>query len=190
MAEHTARPLVVAVGGVPGSGKTTLARELADTLHVPVLVRDAIKEGLHVTHRSDDPAEVHRFAARAFDLFYASVDLLVHADVSMVIEAAFHRDFAVAEFDSLAKRVDLVAVWCSVPADLARVRYRARAERGERHPAHADLVAADAMDRSDLDWTIYAPPPGSWPLIWVDTTGVRSPTVAVLAAQVLAARSE
>lgn len=116
------RPLTAAVGGIPGSGKTMLARQLGDALPLPVVCRDAIKEGLHVTHRSVDTAEVHRFSDTAFDAFFESVALLVDAGVSLVIEAAFHREYAVESLASLASRSDLVAVWCSVPTDVARTR--------------------------------------------------------------------
>jgi predicted kinase len=164
------RPFVVAVGGVPGSGKTTLAEDLARALHVPVLVRDAIKEGLHVTARSDDPAEVHRFAARAFELFWATVGELSDAGVSLVAEAAFHGDFAAAEFDAVARRTDLLLVWCRVEPSVALARYRARAPW--RHPAHADEESVTRMEHPTFDWSVYDPPAGPWPLVTVDTTGV------------------
>ena len=50
------------------------------------MCRDAIKEGLHVTHASDDPAEVRRFSAAASDVFWSSVGTLVDAEVSLVAE--------------------------------------------------------------------------------------------------------
>jgi predicted kinase len=37
------------ITGAPGSGKTTLGWELSRLLHVPLVSRDAIKTGLHVT---------------------------------------------------------------------------------------------------------------------------------------------
>ena len=56
----TSNPYVVVISAMPGSGKTTLGWEPSRRLHVPVLSRDDIKTGLHVTHRSDDPDEVWR----------------------------------------------------------------------------------------------------------------------------------
>ena len=40
-----ADPLIM-VNGLPGSGKTTLATQLADRLRVPLVSKDAVKEAL------------------------------------------------------------------------------------------------------------------------------------------------
>jgi len=84
------RPLIVVISGMPGSGKTTLARELGDALHLPVVSRDLIKTGMHVTVDSRDPAEIKRFASAAFDLFFATVELLARGGASVIAEGAFH----------------------------------------------------------------------------------------------------
>jgi predicted kinase len=182
------RPLVIAVGGAPGAGKSTLARRLGEVIHVPVLVRDELKEGMHVTARSDDPAEVHRFAEAAYSALWATARDLVRAGVSLIVEAAFHRDRCGDEFATIATRADLVLLWCRADPDVARARYRARAPL--RHPAHADTLMAERMDHPTFDWSVYDPPPGSWTLIPVDTGGAAPvPAVAELAALVLAERT-
>ena len=163
------RPFVIAVGGIPGAGKTTLARRLAAALFVPVLVRDEIKEGMHVTARSVDPAEVRRFSAAAFAAFWSTVDLLVDAGVSLVIEAAFHREHAGADLERLAERADVRLLWCTVDRDVALARYRARAPL--RHPAHDDALMAERMAHPAFDRSTYDPPPGPWPVVAVDTSG-------------------
>jgi predicted kinase len=163
------RPFVIAVGGIPGAGKTTLARRLAEMLHVPVLVRDEIKEGMHVTVGSDDPADVRRFAEAAFTAFWSVAADLVAAGVSLVMEAAFHREFAGAGFERLAHAGDVQLLWCTVDPEIALARYRARAPL--RHPAHADALQSERMAHPAFDRSVYDPPPGPWPLVRVDTGG-------------------
>jgi predicted kinase len=181
------RPFVIAVGGIPGAGKTTLARRLATALYVPLLVRDEIKEGMHITAGSDDPAEVHRFAAAAFEVFWSTARDLVDAGVSLVIEAAFHREYAGAEFERLHHRADLRVVWCHAEPEVALSRYRARAPL--RHPAHADERSAERMSHPAFDRTIYDPPPGPWPLLVVDTSGSEpSPALATVCATLMEGR--
>ncbi len=41
------KPLVIIVNGLPGTGKTTLAKRLAADVHLPVLHRDGIYETLY-----------------------------------------------------------------------------------------------------------------------------------------------
>jgi predicted kinase len=179
---------VIAVGGAPGSGKTTLARKLGADLHVPVLVRDEIKEGMHVTARSVRPEEVHRFAEVAFATFWSTVRDLARAGVSVVAEAAFHRDRAGADLEATAEVADLLLVWCRVEPEVALARYRARAPL--RHPAHADGVMAERMDHPAFDWSVYEPPSGRWPLLTVDTTApTTTPAIADLCGQVDALRT-
>jgi predicted kinase len=183
-----ARPFVVVVGGAPGSGKTTLARALGRSLHVPVLVRDEIKEGMHVTARSHDPAEVKRFAEAAFATFWATVRDLARAGVSVVAEAAFGRDRAGPDFETTARLADLVLVWCRVEHHVSLARYRARAP--VRHPAHADALMAERMDHPAFDWSIYDPPPGPWPRLDVDTASPATvPALPELCGQVLEMRA-
>ena len=149
------RPLVVVLSGAPGSGKTTLARALGDALHLPVVSRDLVKTGMHVTHRADDPADVHRYADDAWDAFWATLDELVDRGVSIVAEAAFHARFAAAPLAALGVRADVVHVAVHVPPPVAAERYAARHAAGLRHPGHGDAGFAAAMTQPDFDWDRY-----------------------------------
>jgi len=83
------RPKCVIVTGRPGAGKTTLSQQLSDLLHMPVLSRDRIKEGFVSTFgiRHDElPADTNR---RVTELFFATAQMLLEAEVSLVVEAAF-----------------------------------------------------------------------------------------------------
>lgn len=77
------------VTGRPGAGKTTLARELSEMLHFPLLSRDQIKEGFVGTFGvSHDklPADTNRMVTEQFS---AIVHMYLKAKISLVAEAAF-----------------------------------------------------------------------------------------------------
>ena len=181
--QPTTRPLVVLVSGMPGSGKTTLARTLGDALHLPVLSRDDIKTGMHVTVSSNDPAEVGRFAEDAFDVFFDVVEHLLMRGVSLVAEAAFHRDRPeqAVELQDLA---DVAHLALRLDTDTAVDRYAQRAARGERHPAHADEQMVELLrSRAEL-YRLDAPEP----VLHVDTTDGYRPTMAAILAFIAGCR--
>jgi predicted kinase len=170
-------PLLIVVGGIPGSGKSTLARALGDALHLPVVHRDAVKTGIHATHRSLDPAEQRRFSDAAFQVAFAATRTLLAGGSSAVLEAAFHRDHSGPPLLALAEGCDVVWIWTGCPPAVALERYRAR----DRHPAHNDAAMAEEMASPTFDWARYDPPPGLEPITWVDTSDGCDPSGAELA---------
>lgn len=132
------KPLLLVVAGPPATGKTSLSRRLGDALALPVVCRDAIKEG--VAHTTG--CVVHSGTAEAaqlFDVFYEVVDKLLDRGVSHIAEAAFRADIAGSELAERQRRAELKLIRCVAPAEVWFERFRARGER----PGHrdADFVA-------------------------------------------------
>ncbi len=77
----------------------------------------------------------------AYALLYMVARRLVDAGVGMVLESNFYRGFSERELAPVVARTRAVQVHCGGDAEVIVPRYRARAERGERHAGHDDLAA-------------------------------------------------
>jgi predicted kinase len=126
--------LFVLVAGWPGSGKSTLAAALAPELGLPLLAKDEIKEVL--MDALGAPATV----ADSQRLGRAAVLAMLRAArgcPGAVLDSTWF-DYALPAVRALPGA--LVEVRCTVPLELARARYRARAGR---HSGHLDAARSD-----------------------------------------------
>lgn len=117
------KPKLVIVTGRPGSGKTTLAKELGKLLYLPVVVRDEIKEGYVSTFnkKHDElPEDTNKTATEAF---FKTVDFLLSQNVSLIAEAAFQHKVWEPELNRLKDSTNIFLVVCEVEPDLAAKRH-------------------------------------------------------------------
>jgi len=71
------RPTLIVVSGPAGSGKTTLAHELARTIPCPAVSRDEIKEGMAASNPGLVPSAQDPLMQRTYDLFFETIALLL-----------------------------------------------------------------------------------------------------------------
>ena len=133
-------PLVLVVTGPPASGKTTVARQLASRLRLPLIAKDTVKEALFDGLGVGDLAWSQRLGEATYLAILALVEDSVMARASLVVEANFVRggDFA-TRLAALPAR--FVQVHCSAPLEVLVERYGGR----ERHPGHVDSERIDAL---------------------------------------------
>ncbi len=114
---------VILINGLPGSGKTTLARSLAAELSWPLISKDALKEAMAAAVPQVPAAALGRTASETMWTLAAALD----GDV--ILESWWFRPrdlgFAVDGLRRAGARF-IVEVWCDVPAELARERYGRR----------------------------------------------------------------
>ena len=81
------KPTLIIISGMPGSGKSTLSRTLADTKHWPFLSRDEIYGGLFHTC-SNEQSQSQDLAQVANQAFATCAHALLKAGVSIVVDSA------------------------------------------------------------------------------------------------------
>ncbi|HET8643825.1 MAG TPA: AAA family ATPase, partial [Pseudonocardiaceae bacterium] len=181
---HAGAVRLVLVGGLPGTGKSTLAGRLADRLGAVLLSSDRVRKELAGLPPERHAAAAYRagiyapqHSARCYhELVHRAGELLALGE-SVVLDASWSR---AADRDAAAKiaartHSDLVELHCVAPPDVAAKRILARAGTGtsDADPAIAAAMAADAEP---------------WPAaVTVPTTGSPDEAVATALAAIDAA---
>lgn len=154
---------VVAVGGLQGTGKSTLARALAPAIGAApgalVLRSDEIrKRRFGVAPEAPLPPEAYSRAASAavFQEIFARAAEVARAGHAVIADAAFLEPFDRAGIAAAAATagVRFTGLWLTAPLDVLRARVAAR--RGDASDATVAVLDKAAAAQGD------APPPGDW----------------------------
>jgi predicted kinase len=139
-------PLLVVVTGPPASGKTTIARALAERSELPLFSKDDVKELLFDELGVGDRDWSRKLGRAVFALLLHAAAVELRAGRSLVLEANFAAGESESRFAELPPH-RLVQVHCSAPAELLLERFRQRA----RHPGHLDTSMVADVARAIAD---------------------------------------
>ena len=139
------RPFVLIVTGPPASGKTTLGRQLAARLGLPLLSKDLFKETLFDELGWSDREWSRRLGMASMALLFRSAAALLEAGQSVALESNFYPELATADLLQLAEKFDcrFVQVVCTASGPTLAARYVQRIVTGERHPGHTESEPLD-----------------------------------------------
>ncbi|TPW72845.1 AAA family ATPase [Schumannella sp. 10F1B-5-1] len=116
--------VAILVNGLPGAGKSSLARQLGGILGAPVLAKDALKETFGALLPDGDSA---RLGSIAMDTLWR---LAAETDGGVIVDAVLDRT---RDLESARRGLEvagsprMVELWCDVPVDVARARFAERA---------------------------------------------------------------
>jgi predicted kinase len=128
----------VVVSGAPGTGKSTLAAALADSLQLPLLSLDHIKEALADVLGLGDELWSNRVGDAAAELVFR----LAKSFPGVVAEGWWRRDRRVRAVEEFQGCIEL---FCRCDPAVAQQRATARLGQ-QRHPIHRDVMNPTILD--------------------------------------------
>ena len=142
-------PVLVACGGLSGSGKSRIAREIAGALDpapgAVVLRDDIVKKqimGLAPTQRLNKKYETPAFERVVYDVLRQQAQLALSVGSCVILDALFYNEAERIAAEKLAEseQVPFIGLWMDAPLSVREERVKSRL----RNPS-------DVRDRAELD---------------------------------------
>lgn len=178
-----ARPILLAVSGAPGTGKTTLASKFSKDLSLPCLDDDNIKELLFDKLGVGDVAWLEDLDAGVTDMLFAFAERWTARGRGLIVESAFYKKSAAPRFEAILRRSNIIflEVHCTTKPEVRAQRIAARNQSGTRHPGHMDLAYPGPHEPEATFLVKYAPLDVG-EIFKVDTTSFAAPDYQALLA--------
>ncbi|HET8670666.1 MAG TPA: ATP-binding protein [Candidatus Saccharimonadales bacterium] len=128
-------PLVILILGLPGAGKTTLGKKIAEELHLPFISKDDIKVRLFDVYGWKDREASKQAGMASFRIMdYFTEEQIKHGN-SLILESTFNPAYDDARFQAWQKEygVRYAQLYCYADADVVRERFAERAKTDTRH---------------------------------------------------------
>lgn len=141
-------PYLILVTGLPASGKSTLARELARLLRAPLIGKDMIKEPLLDVLGGADGGHSRLLSAASFAVLFSVARELLARGLSLIVEGNFRPgEHERALLDALPPGIAILQVLCRVPESERIERLQRRATDTGRHAGHRDAARSPVADQ-------------------------------------------
>ena len=163
---ETERPFIV-VSGLPGSGKSSLAKRLSALLNLPVIDKDDILERLFDSKGVGDSAQ-RRLVSRESDSILRDE---ATASRGAILVSFWHVPGMPADSGTptdwlLRLSHHVVNIHCACSPEVAAARFCQR----KRHPGHLDSERSATQVLESIRLLAHLEPPDIWRRVEVDTS--------------------
>jgi len=162
------RPALIIVTGHPGTGKTTLAHQLGETLGLPVFSKDEVKEVLFNALGWSDATWSRKLSIASYRIIDHAIRNELCSGNGLIIESNFLAQYDSARMVALKEEfhIPIVQILLYTEESIRKQRFLDRQTSGNRHPGHHDLD----IFQEDIADTRCEPLAIDSPLIEIDTT--------------------
>lgn len=130
---------LILITGLPGTGKSTLARVLARHYAIPLICKDAIKEPLFDTLGMPDREGTRRLSNASFAVMFSVLRDCAAAGSDVILEGNFRPgEHESSLLGSVPQSTQFAQVLCRVAEPIRIARLKARAADPSRHAGHRD----------------------------------------------------
>ena len=135
--EPVAKPVLIVVSGLPGTGKSYFCSQLAERLPVVILESDALRKALF-----SSPSYSLQESSRLFRVCHLLIERLLKKGMSLIFDATNLSERNREHLYSIADRLDvkLILVRVEAPPQVVYQRLKTREE---------------SESKSDADWMVY-----------------------------------
>ncbi|MEJ8473619.1 AAA family ATPase [Roseibium algae] len=155
-------PILIAIGGLSGTGKTTLAYGLAPHLGRPPgarVLRSDVERKKRLGLAETDKAPEEAYSNTASTAVYAALDQCIQTTLasghSAIFDAVFSKEAERQHLETIASNseADFCGLWLEAPADVSKARVAARTE--DASDATPNIVdRQQGYDIGHMNWAV------------------------------------
>lgn len=134
------KPLLIIISGPPATGKTNLARKVAEEFGLPIIYKDDIKERLFDTLGWKDREWSKKLGVATYSILYYFIEAQLQAGTSFIVESTLQAERDTSRFLELRQKYafEIFQIQCVANGEVLLERFKQRWKDGQRHPGHVD----------------------------------------------------